>query len=41
MEKVTVLPLNFLLSFDGFATAKTCRLIWRDGDYVGVTFNDD
>ena len=30
------LPMDFLLSFDGFETAERCRLIWRDGDYVGV-----
>ena len=41
LEKVNILPMDLLLSFDGFETAKICRLIWRDGDYVGVTFEGD
>jgi hypothetical protein len=31
-----VLPLDFDLSFDNFHTIRRCRLIWRDGDFVGV-----
>ena len=31
-------PLNFELSFDNFHTIRKCRLIWRDGDFVGLAF---
>ena len=34
------LPLNFELSFDNFRTARKCQLIWRDGDFVGVAFEN-
>ena len=33
---IKVLPLDFDLSFDNFRTIRRCRLIWRDGDFVGV-----
>lgn len=29
-------PRNFELSFDIFRTIRKCRLIWRDGDLLGV-----
>ena len=37
-QDLPVLPLNFELSFDKFRTSRNCRLIWRDGDLVGVAF---
>ncbi len=37
-QGLPVLPLNFELSFDNFRTARKCRLIWRNGDFVGVAF---
>jgi hypothetical protein len=33
-----IVPLEFGISFDNFRTVRRCRLIWRDGDFVGVTF---
>jgi hypothetical protein len=36
---LALLPLNFDLSFDNFRTIRRCRLIWRDGDFLGVTFD--
>jgi hypothetical protein len=33
---IKILPLDFDLSFDNFHTIRRCRLIWRDGDFVGV-----
>jgi hypothetical protein len=33
-----VMPLNFGLSFDNFRTVRMCRLIWRQGDFLGVAF---
>jgi hypothetical protein len=35
---LTIPPLNFELSFDNFHTVRRCRLIWRDGDSLGVAF---
>ena len=35
-----VLPLGFELSFDNFHTVRKCRLIWRDGEYIGVAFEN-
>ena len=35
-----VLPIGFELSFDNFRTVRKCRLVWRDGDYVGVAFEN-
>jgi hypothetical protein len=38
LERLTMLPVNFLLSFDKFESVRACRLTWRDGDFVGVAF---
>lgn len=37
-QDLTAVPLNFELSFDNFHTARKCRLVWRDGDFLGVAF---
>lgn len=39
-ESLAVLPLNFELSFDNFRTIRKCRLIWRDGNVLGVVFEN-
>jgi hypothetical protein len=28
------------LSFDNFHTIRECRVIWRQGDFVGVAFQN-
>jgi hypothetical protein len=38
LERLNVLPVEFYLSFDRFRTARTCRLVWRDGDFLGAAF---
>jgi hypothetical protein len=38
VQDLTIAPLDFLLSFDHFRTARTCRMIWRHGDLLGVAF---
>lgn len=38
LEQLIFMPLVFLLSFDKFESVRTCRLKWRDGDFVGVAF---
>jgi hypothetical protein len=39
-QDLAILPLNFELSFDDFRTIRKCRLIWRDGDFLGVAFEN-
>jgi hypothetical protein len=39
MQGLSLLPLNFLLSFDRFRTGRECRLIWREGDFLGIAFD--
>jgi hypothetical protein len=40
LERLSLLPLIFLLSFDKFESVRTCRLKWRDGDFVGLAFEN-
>jgi len=40
LETLNVLPVEFYLSFDRFRTARECRLIWRDVDFLGIAFED-
>jgi len=37
-QDLAMLPLNFELSFDNFRTSRRCRLVWRDGDFLGAAF---
>jgi hypothetical protein len=38
LNGITLLPLEFQISFDGFRSFEPCRLIWRDGDFAGLLF---
>jgi hypothetical protein len=38
VQNLPVLPLKFAMSFDNFRTVRMCRLIWRQGDFLGVAF---
>lgn len=38
LEAFKFLPTEFVLSFDGFRTTFTCRLVWRDRVRGGVEF---
>ena len=40
LHTLNALPLNFELSFDNFHTVRECRVIWRQGDFVGVAFQN-
>jgi hypothetical protein len=40
LQNISLLPLNFQLSFDKFHTVRECRVIWRQGDFVGVAFQN-
>ena len=35
-----VVPVNFALSFDNFRTVRMCRLIWRQGEFLGLAFEN-
>jgi hypothetical protein len=37
-QGLAILPLTFELSFDNLR--RTCRMVWRKGNFVGVTFED-
>jgi hypothetical protein len=38
LKAIDVIPVEFDLSFDNFRTVRRCRLIWRDGDFLGLAF---
>jgi hypothetical protein len=38
LNGLKIVPSEFGISFDSFRTMRRCRLIWRDGDFVGVAF---
>jgi hypothetical protein len=38
LSGLNIVPSEFGVSFDNFRTMRLCRLRWRDGDFVGVTF---
>jgi hypothetical protein len=38
LDGLNIVPSEFGISFDNFRTMRRCRLIWRDGDFVGVAF---
>ena len=40
LHALNLLPLGFELSFDNFHTIRECRVIWRQGDFVGVAFQN-
>jgi hypothetical protein len=37
-QDLKIVSLDFALSFDDFRTVRMCRLIWRQGDFLGVAF---
>jgi hypothetical protein len=38
LNGLNIIPSEFGISFDNFRTMRLCRLVWRDCDFVGVTF---
>jgi hypothetical protein len=38
LNGLNIVPSEFGISFDNFRTMRACRLIWRNGDFVGVAF---
>jgi hypothetical protein len=39
-QNLQIMPLDFALSFDGFRTLRNCRLVWRQDDSLGVSFEN-
>jgi hypothetical protein len=38
LNGLNIVPSEFGISFDSFRTMRRCRLIWRDGDFIGAAF---
>jgi len=38
LSGLNIIPSEFGISFDNFRTMRLCCPAWRDGDFVGVTF---
>ena len=38
LNGLNIVPSEFDISFDNSRTMRRCRLIWRDGDFIGATF---
>ena len=38
LNGLNIVPSEFGISFDSFCTMRQCRLVWRDGDFVGAAF---
>jgi hypothetical protein len=38
LNGLSVMPFEFGISFDSFRTMRHCRMIWREGDFLGVVF---
>jgi hypothetical protein len=38
LNDLKIVPYEFAISFDNFRTMRRRRLIWRNGDFVGVAF---
>jgi hypothetical protein len=37
---LNIVPSEFGISFDDSRTERRCRLVWRDGDFVGAVFKN-
>lgn len=38
LNGLSIVPSEFGISFDRFRTMRKCRMIWRDGDFLGAAF---
>lgn len=39
-SSLPLLPVEFTVSEDGFRTVRRCRLVWRDGYFLGAALVD-
>jgi hypothetical protein len=40
LNGLSIVPSEFGISFDSFRTMHLCRLVWRQGDFLGVAFQE-
>jgi hypothetical protein len=40
LHELTLMPLDFELTFDNFHNVRKCRVVWRQGDFIGAAFLD-
>jgi hypothetical protein len=40
LNGLNVMPFDFGISFDRFRSMRRCRMIWREGDFLGAIFED-
>jgi hypothetical protein len=38
LSGLSIVPSNFDISSNNFHTVHRCRLVWRDGDFIGAQF---
>jgi hypothetical protein len=38
LNGLRIMPSEFGMTDDGFRSTRRCRLTWRDGDFIGVSF---
>ncbi len=38
LNGLNIVPSDFGISFDNFRTMRRCRLVWREGDFLGAAF---
>jgi hypothetical protein len=36
LDRLNIVPFDLGVSFDNFRTMRRCRLIWRDGYFIGA-----
>jgi hypothetical protein len=40
LNGLSIVPSEFGISFDSFRTMRLCRMVWRQGDSLGVAFEN-
>ena len=40
LNGLSIVPSEFGISFDSFRTMRLCRMVWRQGDFLGVAFKN-
>jgi hypothetical protein len=40
LNGLSIVPSEFGISFDRFRTMRLCRMVWRQGDSLGVAFEN-
>jgi hypothetical protein len=40
LNGLSIVPSEFGISFDRFRTMRRCRMVWRQGDFLGAAFKN-